>query len=1654
MNDKGFYVSEYVEDTEIRRSLGTFPSPLAFYLERFCNAVTPNDARSAVDDFFKISLQIITLILISVLKRRNRNLPAKTEKYFKSRTFGGRDLTEGMRLEVIADVIDDSTRWTEISEMERSLLRALSGIESYSFEKLLDYKIETSHHGSGDDQNLVDGLRNIIPSFLGLWGAWESMSNLTLSSVVHAAGRQHIGISASARCSPVSNVDGLYLIDKNSKDLICLSPFIIIDEELNILVFIHANGRKEQDSSTYKCIGAKTSKVLMGSEVLRAFETLMSHEVPVPLFGMDKNLKKLKANFKDWESDKTDTPLIFVTGEEGTGKSSLVSRASAGLDLKIIKMSGASGPGELSAFCFEFLAQLLDQDQDNDLMTIRRLHNFGTETGAIRSTEILGKFLTGRSDFEEKYSDQTGIYDRTTSKGLGGENSNSLEIFEDVNENRVNRIFQALLVIVKAWTSSKNRKVILWIQDAQLYETQPQVSLHVLLSLQKKQKNTGFLILAEFRSERSLDARRIAEQFEILSAINFKTEQLSKNDILNLVAWKLKPPEGNLHVQVGIEISKSSGGNPKWILDALQALIDSEEIRIGQSATEISLLLPRLIRKVVPGELKSIAKRRLSSRRLSSMDLNVLIVLTLCQSQSIPAQFLSKILGEQCADSIIKLEEGGFIKDDNTVDEWTLSFDHLATLQACREFISLLESSELEELTDKCLLALNNTDRTSEKDDIRQLSALVKQLAEITKRPEALAQTIPSAIPNATLEQLNAWSQILKKVFNPSSFLALVRLSISLKISCLTNSQPSAESLGNTISILRHCDIPIGSSRAQDYILLKSLCFSMVAERQILGSKELVAEVIQFMHSLDNLCHTHVIPSQHQISFANVLWHELGTSCKYSKFSELLAEFSIALDQNKFSDSLRELLIAKARISEILNFRENKSLVNNEDELNKVLKLISRVLSNVEASPSLGVSNEVTAEFFELVRFDLSIIIQLADDRELLRQSENILSVLDRLESYCNPQKIDEVRRVLSWSVASHLTTIEDAEVGNDLTSFIASLKSSKWSRIVAFSAMIIDKHTHGVSNPSLVSSFLSEIGDGVDATIANRRDMRLLLKACNAVGLHQSKDLCVKLVDEWIAIRVTQDKGLSDVLTLIEDDLAFADIDTKVAIEKLLVLRSWKSDEKKLIELANLDISAIDGEQSWIKMFDSIHDFYATSSAEQSGSLRNAIMGKSISKLLQLIFVRLNEHSKDIPSRYKSFIDILNIAFSTKSRGIDRLKSYWRSRWYAMIQIGRQVGAVSECNELIGRFSPNHREKLVPELLRLIGPSVDRDRIRDSDDSSVEDYTLTDQVVSLLREWSTLDPSSSDCAHMLVRAASFIRGSESNELLSLARQIGDRLVSEYEFDSASYIFEDLIFGFYREHDSKNAIESIKLEKFCKQRTLPRGSGVDEINLRNKGNYVQLGLALHSGVISSALLEDMRQCHDLVVDDVMNRGTCSYNYAIALAYTGEFDSSYAILRNLLSLEKHLSKARKTEFRWGFLFIGGDRLNSRTTFEFEFLDLTISILLSMTHLLISKSRLDEASMWLWAAQGRYKSQLRKLKHCPSRNVLAMAFLELKYSLPDWLTEGSSLFNLSALSDGNNQPKNALSATNKLDNCPCGSGNIFRECCADLLRLETS
>lgn len=1194
MSQEQFFIEKLVEIKPILSTAAKIPTPLGRILTGFCNASTPGDARKGIEDFFKISTQLTLLILISVIRQSGAELPRNLQKTIRDKWLqGSHDLTEGERLFFIKEILQEMHSTLSASKIGSTFVETYSDQSYDDLDTLLKFKIAESHKHSGDEEWSKRVVEESLPSFKSLVARWDRLAHLEFLLVRDSVGWVLSGPDKAVRCVPGEISPGLYLRETHSGERVSMQPFVLADGDFSLQVFCGANGRKPT-AARFASLGPEAIVTEGTMDALEALGALLPKEEMSPLFGMERNLQKISTVLKDWSHGKSKPALLFVTGEEGTGKTSLIDRALSALQPqpRFIRVSGGSNQGDLKLFCLEILAGLFGLDPDYDVRIIEQLNKLGRETGGSRAAQILSGFLTEHTDIQGRASAQVHT---ATAKEVQEKKWSDNRMLEEITEHghdlQANKIYQALFSVIRAWASQHGRKVIIWMQDAQLYERQPDLAVDVFLNLQERQANADVLVVAEFRAERTRDAKRIRERYITSSCSNIETQELDKKGVGQLIACWLEIQPNLLSEQVGEDIYKSSGGNPKWVLDVLRILEDRGEIRKKQSPTELSLILPKLFRAVIPRELKDIAKSRVLDLNLTKTELDVLSVLSLCPSRTIPVSFVAKILGVECQQSIRRFEKVGLLTDDDAHEEWSVTFEHLAERQACKEIIEGRDETELNDLAERSLAALKNESTQVKNKDFSRLFSLIRDLAKLTKNPEALGLTVAELLQDADINDLRTWFQILKKTVSPSSFLAAVRDYAALRLAELEAQDVGSDIYERLISTSNHFLEQNDPVKTRLFVELMASIFASLTRMFSSRRDATTLAMLNFVEQLTRHSVPHISQERLIGSFSTTFWENVGAKASSVEKNELWSSINSRLDSIDLSPLFRFIFVAVGKIYLNLSGSRQFGEFYPSLKLGDAIAMIDSSLDELSAATPGQVSQDRIPMVIKLIISDLMRWVLFTDQEALGTHKDELYSLLNRLEVHGDKRNVDNVRCKLSSRIADSLANSVELEKTIGYWQFLEELKKWPLARLVALASSLVHRHEQGLSIDAIATPFIELLDIEPNFNDLPTEGLKSISMALNVIGTETAFSKGRMLLKQCIENGVKEEEDLDDILTLISDQASVLQMDAKEQFDNLSKLKKWKKEESTLIKLYRSEADRLSDESGskdkWQKHFD-----------------------------------------------------------------------------------------------------------------------------------------------------------------------------------------------------------------------------------------------------------------------------------------------------------------------------------------------------------------------------------------------------------------------------------------------------------------------------------
>jgi hypothetical protein len=1659
MNQNNFFVSELLELKPIRSIAGKIPSPLARYLMTFCNASTPGDARKAIEDFFKVSVQLTLLMLISIALHLKAELPKQLRSTIRDKwLLGNHDLTEGERLYLIKEILREMKPILDTSPIGQAIVRVYSDQSYDDLDSLIIFKTRESHLQSGSEAWSRKIIADNLPSFQSLISRWNALSQIELLLVKDSVGWVLIGPDRPERRGPGDASAGLLLHDTVSSELVPLNPLISAKDDFSIEVFCGANGRKPT-ASRFASLGHEATISDGPVNVLELVGTLLPREEPPPLFGMERTFQLITTIFKDWTNGRAKSSLLFVTGEEGTGKTSLILRTFDSVLVKPIQIpiSGATGQGELKVFCLEILAGLFGIDSDFDARIIQQLRSFGESCGALRGAETLSSFLAEHTDVQARATAHLRFTDTTESQKLQWSDNRRLdEQTKHGYDALVTRVYLALFSILRAWTLLHERKIVIWLQDAQLFERQPDIAINTFLTLHEKQQSTEVLVIAEFRAERTRDSRRIRERYMTSTSQSIETQELDMAAVRELIAWRLGIQAQLLPIQVSEEIYKTSGGNPKWILDVFRSLEDRGAIKKGSSPTELALVLPKLFSTAVPGELKDITKSRVLDLSWTSVELDVLSVLSLSSSRTIPVAYVAKVLGDESQQTIRLFEEIELLSDDDSHESWHVTFEHLAARQACMEICEGRRKSDLDLLTEKALAVLANESESLKSDDTNRLLNLIARLAELTENPEALALTVAGSVPSASKKDLQTWSSITKRTVSPSAFLAAVRDYIALKLDELEEREPKGEHYQRLIQSRKQLD---GLNDKRRSALVAGLFGSSLGTLNRLfpgRRRETVSALTGFLEQIAKRDNSAISAEELLGLFCKRFWEQANEKAAYEDLKDLWYLIESQLTGLILPSILRLLFVALSAVfSPKLMERDDFFPKDKLTDLFELIGLATDELQLIDVAM-------VTTERLHFVKFVIRAYLRLwawsCDPDQLKAQKEKLFSLLDNLEGKM-PQDAMGVRCMLAARIAASYIDSGEREA-EPFQQFLEELCRWKPVRLFVDASILVNRYQRGIQLDGLANMMIATMGSQPEVTLLELTEFQLVLNGINVIDTEEALGIGRHLFWNWIEDHLREEEGIEDVLKLIEESSPLLRLDAKDQLERLSKLKKWKKDDAALINIYKSEVERSSDDASvrsdWQKRFDSARDEYFATSSSPSSSNQYRLVEASFRCMADEL-LSIKKADPGDADRLHQFLKILDHWVPQEDRGLNQVWNYWGMRWHTLMLLQKKEVSIRECREMLEISGTDGRRLFIPELAEMLGPtSSANDEVESlpiatgfSQMNTNANFVLSDEFTAIIDEWMNFPKPSYTCGQLVLNAASFAQGHVADEWLERAETVADRLSKVGNNVGACALYEELVVAYYLRHNAEKSEEMTRRALLYVGRRSPRASASEVLSIRNNGNYVQLGLALRENLVIESLFAKLQAVHEENILQPNPSALYPYNYAIALAYSGQLSEAFLLIKEIFSQDLYAYDLRKNQTRCVFVFTPSRPIGVQP--EVENVHIETAYMISACQILTTLNRLSEASMWTAALIKRLKTEQEKIRDKRVWDHVLSIFLQLKAEPDHWLAgkirkEAPGLvFSMDSASG-----LEELVAPKKNNPCPCGSQRMYRDCCSKMLR----
>lgn len=1658
MNGK-FFLQDHVDVDKVAKSVSVVYNPFAKLISRLLNAETPVDALKTIEDIFKIGLQLNTLMALLVAYESKIELPRALSETIKNKWLSGKhDLTEGERVALLK-VFSSSPSAKHVTSRIGSTILSFMTPPYDDVDSLLSFKKDASHAPSGDIEWCLNKLREIWPQITSFIQRLERLSEVQFVTVNGVEATSLLGL-APRRLSAGTLTNGTYLI-KDDEGL-QLGPLILpcfASREPTIRLFSGMFDRRA-GIAMFRSLGDAPEESYDDGEAqifLRKLNATGGENDK--LFGLEKAMKQSSEHLKNWASNlEAGAPPLIVIGEEGTGKTSLITRTIQSLpniNLLLVKVFGYECyGGRPSTLFLSVLAQLFGIDRGYDLKVIEKLRSESIRLGGIGAANRIANWLSSLSEaeFSVVHPQHEDISRR--SKRWGADSRHE-QLLNQPTQSSIATLYADLATFIRLYAEDQSTAVLLWLQDAQLLEAQPEINIEVVFDVLGTTKVPRVLLVGEFRAERTRDIDRLKSAYGFCRPRLIETKDLSEHEIHGLIAERLNLPASELSTVISSEIYKKAGGNPKAILDLLQLLETSGRERdCSDDTTYILLKLPEVVAQLKVTEVKEVNKARISLLNLSPDEYDALTIACLCPTQECPAHLFQLVLGENCRGAVSRLEESGLVITSEDLEEWKFRFEHLAARDAAADVCLSRDEDELRSLNIKVVEAWHKAIADENSRFGTELREICTRLSEAAKDAEGLAPTIVMPTISAkseSLSKLKKWAFILKRNYTtPSPMLSMVHKFLLLRIKELEEPIGFSEAdylkvatlykcfkFDGMPDLVRRAVVPLCADSFGRAFLAREEDFSLIA-----------SEFAQFLSAIGN---AHPENKYWVSEVANVAvfraYKHLGNQDDVSavllramagSFSVLKAHPAIALIYLAWS-----WYVMKDSQARILN------AAIETDDVVQLIEVIQR-----ECAQSGSLLSEKGKSFYERIANDVSsVLIQRAissDKKEVVRASE-LLAKLHVDGPNAFPLDLKEIYLV-------HLQReLETCQEGNEVISALAKYRSylppaNEDAEMAYFSVAINSCYYHGFPHDIFHGEFFRLVENATfNSSVIDSHDITYIARAISILANDAATRTFDECLKKWILNSVKNDRTLPKVLLALQKVASVLDWKTSALYEFLKTAKLWKKDENLLIDLYSDWALRADSRYEELPFskdrFDKARREFIKVHQSPDSPLRRYILNISYLLMKEEILCLSNVHNGDDKRRLSEFREILEYRAARNGKLIPANIDYWKTRWKLMEIAGETAKALSECRGMLrAEVSSMARAALVPELVQMLLPGLKEMRIgEDGGEVNAHIRANFEEIQTNLNAWREIDPYSAECGEAMVRLARHLSSTDARSMLIDSEKIAEKLVSMEKLGEAVELYDLLVDGYYRLGLASEAGRVANLVLELNNRIVPRPSPNDFFDARNNFAYTYLSESIRHGHSVSPVIETFSALEN---DAQGSRLLPLITYNLSVAWYLADNAKQALQR----IEWVLSEGRKLtkdSDELGWLLVVVPPGGSSNVTEIRSTRLTLAAILSGAAIFARQGENDRARMWLAA----FFASLKSTPVLKDRKVWEVSFnlaQVLKSQVPHWAIARAMKIAPELEVVLKNNSEFEVITLEKHQRCLCGSQKAYKDCCMALLR----
>jgi hypothetical protein len=1447
--------------------------------------------------------------------------------------------------------------------------------------------------------------------------------------------------------------DGVYLCYSTEK--VPLSPLMLSGEQSDhaIKVFSRASDRKAS-KGTFREFGSTPKESEDDGTSIRYLKRVAMDEPNVEkLFGLEKQLKQTTDTLRSWTNNPTFgcSPMLLV-GEEGTGKTAVVTKALSSMvdGPQVIIVSGAENPTRPQMLVLSMIARLFHMDRGFDFRVINQLKVEGERLGTS-SAERLASWLQRSETVSPSYFDSNidkSGNSNTITTVTYRRDQKSVPHGEDIAEN-----YDDFITFVSAYAEDKGDPVLVWLQDAQLYETQVALQIEVLFDIASRRKPAMLLLLGEFRAKRTMDMERLKHAYARKGTRVVETMGLSQSEIHSLVAENLSIANSDLPQEVSSSLFKTAGGNPKATRDLVR-IIEKRRLDSGQggdSTTQMLLILPDVLRNLRATELKEVSRVRIASLKLSEAELDALTLACLCPSHELPAAFFSDIFGESGASAAISLERQGVFRSSDDIEEWRFRFEHIAAREAAVDLVLERDHEALDTLTKIVAEAWRVASFQKDMRFRKELREVICQLAEVTENAEILAPTIVPAIMIATerdLDKLRKWASVLRRTFGKDSgTLVVVRKFLLVRIKILEALEGGEYARFSGVVLMNSDilqDFPTPST-LQVVVPVFADSFGYLLGWVTTAKAALAIQFVEFLcrlHLMEEVTATqnewtHVADAT-MIALVRICQSKIKPSAPLKALAQAIV--------NNCSSALLALYVLKRAF--LVLARSQEEAMNADLDQASLTKLASRAISEAKSECYLPESRQkVLAEVQDSIAVIWHLRARWSSPDGLRSAAEGLASLVVEFDQPPSASIIFAYATMFI-SEASNFESEEMLALRLDeYLGYCGDMSNSLKSAFIGHA--LATAYRNGIPHLRFCERFSEVLKVANDLKELTPPFVVGIAEAVAIVDDPFATQHLERLVLDWYLTYLTapfRNSQFGLVLNAIKHIGASVGRNTEEWFESFRQVKTLTQNEKILFDLyrrlaIQCDLTT-EADSFCQDTFDQGKNEFLKAHAV-SGS----ILAKEIKNVaFRLMFGEIKKLScpvsNDCRSRVKDFRNVHE--YRRKSRVISTYlddPTYWKTRWRIMALSEEVPAAITECRQMLAdNTSEAARESLVPNLIELLLPH--------NDDVEKIDQAKVQEAIEAVSLWADQNPVSEECADAFISIARVTKSEAACVLMRRVELVAGELVKKGEQQEAQRILSQLVSGYY-EKDAPADAERVAMEVIeVMHRMLPRPSPLAMFTARNNHGYTRLAYCAKNSMSVTAVINDFRK---LAVDaqETGSLPLISYNLAVALALDLQIEEAITIMKWIHSDGRRFSAGTSDEMEWLFTISLAKIGDQNGMIELRNTSLRIASYISVCTLLLKIGSFLHGRMWLHGFFG-YLKNVPKVSDSSVWKICVSLANAYEQRLPAWISNRAVKAVPQLLEQIKNAERHASLNFSKDADCLCESGRLYKNCCQNLFQ----